>query len=91
MWKRLTRGDTGSSKELNDRDTDFPILSFREIATATHNFSESSILGQGGFGNVYKARILCTLIWITNGICNLSDSVLTHFFRECWKMVRKLL
>jgi hypothetical protein len=64
VWKRLTRGDPNSSIELADKNTEFPILSFREIAAATNNFSESSILGQGGFGNVYKARIFCTSVLI---------------------------
>jgi hypothetical protein len=69
MWKRLSRGDASSFNEHADRNTEFPVLSFREIAAATNNFSESSIVGQGGFGNVYKARILCTYNWIINGIC----------------------
>jgi hypothetical protein len=70
---------TSPSNELTDRNTEFPILSFREIAAATNNFSESSILGQGGFGNVYKARMLSTYKWVTNGICNPSDFVGLHF------------
>ncbi|KAK1609214.1 hypothetical protein QYE76_032887 [Lolium multiflorum] len=57
MWKRLSRGDTSSFNEHADWNTEFPILSFREIAAATNNFSESSILGQGGFGNVYKGTL----------------------------------
>nr|XP_051209069.1 receptor-like serine/threonine-protein kinase SD1-8 isoform X2 [Lolium perenne] len=57
MWKRLSRGDASSFNEHADRNTEFPVLSFREIAAATNNFSESSIVGQGGFGNVYKGTL----------------------------------
>lgn len=57
VLKRLTLGDTGTSNELPDRNAEFLILSFRAIATTTNNFSESCILGQGGFGNVYKGTL----------------------------------
>ncbi|KAL8518385.1 hypothetical protein ACS0TY_009681 [Phlomoides rotata] len=30
---------------------------FRELQSATHNFSSKNILGKGGFGNVYKGRL----------------------------------
>lgn len=32
-------------------------FSFRELQVATDNFSNSKILGRGGFGNVYKASL----------------------------------
>ncbi|KAL7091123.1 hypothetical protein ACP275_12G085800 [Erythranthe tilingii] len=30
---------------------------FKELQTATHNFSSKNILGKGGFGNVYKGHL----------------------------------
>uniref|UniRef100_A0ACD5Z0T7 Uncharacterized protein n=1 Tax=Avena sativa TaxID=4498 RepID=A0ACD5Z0T7_AVESA len=57
LWRRPTLGHTSPCNELADRNTEFPSLRFREIAAATNNFSESSILGQGGFGYVYKGTL----------------------------------
>ncbi|KAF9587799.1 hypothetical protein IFM89_005674 [Coptis chinensis] len=33
------------------------IFTFRELATATQNFNSDSLLGEGGFGRVYKGRV----------------------------------
>jgi serine/threonine protein kinase len=34
-----------------------PIIDYKQIEKATGNFKESNILGEGGFGCVYKARL----------------------------------
>ncbi|CAM0946394.1 unnamed protein product [Alopecurus aequalis] len=36
------------------KDLDLPFVSFRTILAATAHFSDSNVLGQGGFGKVYK-------------------------------------
>jgi len=34
-----------------------PIIDYKQLEKATGNFKESNIIGEGGFGCVYKARL----------------------------------
>ncbi|KAL6844610.1 hypothetical protein ACP4OV_025269 [Aristida adscensionis] len=36
---------------------EFPFISFRDIIAVTNNFDRSYLIGQGGFGKVYKAKL----------------------------------
>ncbi|KAJ0733770.1 putative protein kinase RLK-Pelle-DLSV family [Helianthus annuus] len=43
-----------SLHENNEEDIQLPLFSFSTIANATASFSEKNVLGEGGFGLVYK-------------------------------------
>ncbi|KAL9818314.1 putative receptor-like serine/threonine-protein kinase SD1-8 RLK-Pelle-DLSV family [Arabidopsis thaliana] len=46
------------SRENNTDDLELPLMEFEEVAMATNNFSNANKLGQGGFGIVYKGKLL---------------------------------
>ncbi|KAL1195158.1 Receptor-like serine/threonine-protein kinase SD1-8 [Cardamine amara subsp. amara] len=46
------------SRENKTEDLELPLMEFRDVAIATGNFSNANKLGQGGFGIVYKGRLL---------------------------------
>ncbi|KAH6764015.1 hypothetical protein C2S51_015264 [Perilla frutescens var. frutescens] len=44
-------------RERKKEDLELPLFSFATIAAATDNFSKESIIGEGGFGPVYKGKL----------------------------------
>ena len=54
-------------------------FTFRELAAATKNFRADCLLGEGGFGRVYKGRLEST-----NQVC--------HFYRiDCYHMQNEIM
>ncbi|XP_057506876.1 G-type lectin S-receptor-like serine/threonine-protein kinase At4g27290 isoform X2 [Actinidia eriantha] len=49
IWKKR--------KLIRGEDWELPLFDRATIATATNNFAQANMLGQGGFGSVYKANL----------------------------------
>ncbi|KAM5585836.1 G-type lectin S-receptor-like serine/threonine-protein kinase [Rosa sericea] len=47
-----------SNNECQDEHLELPLFGFSTIADATNNFSAANKLGQGGFGPVYKGKLM---------------------------------
>ncbi|CAM0901833.1 unnamed protein product [Alopecurus aequalis] len=48
---------TNGSDKLGKEDTELPSIGFEYILIATNNFSNYNMLGEGGFGKVYKGLL----------------------------------
>ncbi|CAL5072956.1 unnamed protein product [Urochloa decumbens] len=59
--KKLTHRGLTTSEELLEENTthdfELPFLNFQDIFVATNNFSNTFMIGQGGFGKVYKVTL----------------------------------
>ncbi|CAL5025253.1 unnamed protein product [Urochloa decumbens] len=57
LQKKMMLDYLNSTDEVGDKNIEFPFISFENIVIATNNFSDCNMLGQGGFGKVYKGML----------------------------------
>ncbi|KAF7851412.1 hypothetical protein BT93_L4001 [Corymbia citriodora subsp. variegata] len=68
---------------------DHPMISYRELCSATNNFAESNLLGVGSYSSVYKGT-LTNETYIAIKVLNLHiESALKSFDKEC-EVFRKI-
>uniref|UniRef100_A0A7N2MBU7 Cysteine-rich receptor-like protein kinase 10 n=1 Tax=Quercus lobata TaxID=97700 RepID=A0A7N2MBU7_QUELO len=58
LWRRTTRKRVESIHEGGDKSSESLLMGLSTLKVATRNFSEENKLGEGGFGPVYKGKLL---------------------------------
>ncbi|PNX94604.1 G-type lectin S-receptor-like serine/threonine-protein kinase [Trifolium pratense] len=97
LWRRRRRitedsevidleGDNGSEDQ---DDLDLPLLAYSTLVTATNNFSIKNKIGEGGFGPVYKGRLVCGQEIAVKRLSSDSGQGITEFKNEV-KLIAKL-
>ncbi|KAF7076536.1 hypothetical protein CFC21_081170 [Triticum aestivum] len=56
-YYRRRKGSRYARKKRQGENSEFSLFGLAELLEATGNFSEENILGQGGFGTVYKGQL----------------------------------
>jgi len=69
---------------------DLPTIPLIAVLHSTNNFSEESILGEGGFGSVYKVLMIWNLTDSSHLVFFYLFSFLATFIREFYQMEDKL-
>ncbi|KAL2523627.1 G-type lectin S-receptor-like serine/threonine-protein kinase [Abeliophyllum distichum] len=58
IWCLIQRRKKKRGSETNDKDIELPRFDLITITNATNNFSSTNMIGEGGFGIVYKGTLL---------------------------------
>ncbi|KAL6844010.1 hypothetical protein ACP4OV_025683 [Aristida adscensionis] len=68
--------------ELGDESIELPFISFGDVVAATNNFSQDNMLGQGGFGKVYKGMLNRNKEVAIKRLCQGSGQGVDEFINE---------
>ncbi|TKY66457.1 G-type lectin S-receptor serine/threonine-protein kinase SD1-1 [Spatholobus suberectus] len=87
--KRVDKSKTKENIERQLKDLDVPLFDLLTITTATNNFSLNNKIGQGGFGPVYKGRLVDGREIAVKRLSSSSGQGIAEFITEV-KLISKL-
>ncbi|XP_044334519.1 putative G-type lectin S-receptor-like serine/threonine-protein kinase At1g61610 isoform X2 [Triticum aestivum] len=76
------QGQLSNSDEAYNQNSEFLRISFPDIVAATNDFSDSNVLGKGGFGRVYKGILEGGGEVAVKRLTKCSDQGIEHFVNE---------
>ncbi|XP_071697667.1 uncharacterized protein [Rutidosis leptorrhynchoides] len=90
VWCKTRSNGQPSQSSMNER---FLQVSYNQLLNATNGFSESNLIGKGGFSSVYKGilNIVGNEIFVAVKVLSLQNRrALRSFTRECdaWRNIR---
>ncbi|XP_071697664.1 probable LRR receptor-like serine/threonine-protein kinase At3g47570 [Rutidosis leptorrhynchoides] len=90
VWCKKRSNDQPSQSLMNER---FLQVSYNQLLNATNGFSESNLIGKGGFSSVYKGilNVVDNRMFVAVKVLSLQNQrALRSFTRECeaWRNIR---
>ncbi|XP_061349733.1 G-type lectin S-receptor-like serine/threonine-protein kinase At4g27290 [Gastrolobium bilobum] len=87
IWRIRKKIAVRSQRQLNDLD--LPLFDLPTVAAATNDFSMNKKIGEGGFGPVYRGKLLDGREIAVKRLSSLSKQGMTEFINEV-KLIVKL-
>ncbi|XP_071725856.1 G-type lectin S-receptor-like serine/threonine-protein kinase At4g27290 isoform X2 [Rutidosis leptorrhynchoides] len=82
IWLWYVRRKKNNEQTTEGGNEEVPLFSFTTIATATTNFSTNNILGEGGFGVVYRGVLEGGIEIAVKRLCTTSNQGVEEFKNE---------
>ncbi|MQM08348.1 hypothetical protein Taro_041203 [Colocasia esculenta] len=91
LWRRKRRKGTVKRFKFDfneEKEMELPLFDFNEIAIATDDFSQQNKLGEGGFGPVYKGKLIDGQKIAVKRLSKFSDQGVEEFKNEVRVIVK---
>ncbi|XP_071733154.1 G-type lectin S-receptor-like serine/threonine-protein kinase At4g27290 isoform X2 [Rutidosis leptorrhynchoides] len=82
IWLWYVRRKKNNEQSVEGGNEEVPLFSFNTISTATASFSTDNILGEGGFGVVYKGMLEDGVEIAVKRLCSTSNQGVEEFKNE---------
>ncbi|GAY52994.1 hypothetical protein CUMW_146120 [Citrus unshiu] len=84
--RRRNIAEKTENDQIQNIDLELPLFELATIVSATNNFSINKKLGQGGFGPVYKGKLVDGQEIAVKRLSKISEQGLKELKNEAWKL-----